>query len=233
MTTDDLLKQGFAALKAGRNEEARNLLMQVVEQDERSEKAWLWLSGAVDSDEERITCLEKVLAINPDNKIARQGIEALRRQSAPGLDSTPDTGPPKDKPATSPVVDTRECIKPVPRAKGRETNPESTERHGSTASDSRKMSSTKKTSAARKRVDTTPRRARRWSAANWIMLFLILVLVGTQVWMFDRISKLEKTLAETQAKTVALTNRIITLASELDRVAALAENANRYAHSHW
>jgi len=49
--TDDLLKQGIAALKAGHKAEARSLLAKVVEQDERNEAAWLWLSGAVETDE--------------------------------------------------------------------------------------------------------------------------------------------------------------------------------------
>ena len=53
MTTNDVLKQGIAALNAGRRMEARNLLTQVVQQDDRNEMAWLWLSGAVDTDRER------------------------------------------------------------------------------------------------------------------------------------------------------------------------------------
>ena len=64
MTTSDLLKQGIAALKAGRKAEARTLLMQVVEQDERNEMAWLWLSGAVDTDEDRRVCLENVRVVS-------------------------------------------------------------------------------------------------------------------------------------------------------------------------
>ncbi len=77
MATDDLLKQGIATLKAGRKAEAHKLLMQVTQQDERNETAWLWLSGAVDTDEERRTCLENVLAINPNNGVARRGLESL------------------------------------------------------------------------------------------------------------------------------------------------------------
>ena len=41
MTTEDLLQQGIAALKAGNKEEARLLLRQMVEQDESNEMAWL------------------------------------------------------------------------------------------------------------------------------------------------------------------------------------------------
>ena len=77
MTTDDLLTQGIAALNEGRKAQARSLLMRVVQQDERNEMAWLWLSGAVDTDEDRRTCLENALAINPNNASAQRGIEAL------------------------------------------------------------------------------------------------------------------------------------------------------------
>lgn len=101
MITDDLLKRGIAALKAGRKAEARNLLMQVVGQDERNEMAWLWLSGAVDTDEDRLICMENMLTINPNNESAQRGIEILRKRSAPGLDSTPDAKSLEDKPATS------------------------------------------------------------------------------------------------------------------------------------
>jgi len=38
--TTDLLQQGIAAAKAGQKEEARRLLTQVVEGDERNERAW-------------------------------------------------------------------------------------------------------------------------------------------------------------------------------------------------
>ena len=82
MTTDDLLKQGIAALKDGRKAQARSLLTQVVEQDERNEMAWLWLSGAVDTDEDRRICLENVLAINPDNQAAQRGLKILRQKAS-------------------------------------------------------------------------------------------------------------------------------------------------------
>jgi len=77
MATNDLLKQGIAALNAGRKAEARGLLMRVVQQDARNEMGWLWLSGALDTDEERRICLENVLAINPRSEAARRGLGAL------------------------------------------------------------------------------------------------------------------------------------------------------------
>jgi hypothetical protein len=56
--TDNLLEQGISAALTGRREEARALLAQVVEADERNEQAWLWLSGLVEEPEEIRTCLE-------------------------------------------------------------------------------------------------------------------------------------------------------------------------------
>jgi hypothetical protein len=92
MSPDKLLKQGIAALKAGRKEEARDLLTQVVEQDERNEMAWLWLSGAVETEEERRICLENVLAINPNNGVAQRGLDRLKKK-----DASPNTELPKGR----------------------------------------------------------------------------------------------------------------------------------------
>lgn len=78
MDTNTMLQRAIAALKAGRKAEARRLLEAILVIDERHEQAWLWLSGAVDNDEERIVCLENVLAINPANLRARQGLAVLK-----------------------------------------------------------------------------------------------------------------------------------------------------------
>src|SRR5512133_2838783 len=82
--TDNLLEQGISAALTGRREEARALLTQVVEADDRNEQAWLWLSGLVEAPEEMRTCLENVLHLNPANPKAQQGIAWLeQRHGAP------------------------------------------------------------------------------------------------------------------------------------------------------
>ncbi len=89
-----MLNRAIIAAKAGRKTEARQLLEAVLDTDERNERAWLWLSGVVDSDEERIICLENVLSINPDNQPARKGLAILRaRASVPPLRPLPAPGP--------------------------------------------------------------------------------------------------------------------------------------------
>jgi tetratricopeptide (TPR) repeat protein len=78
-----LLQHGIAAARAGRKEEARQYLLQATDLDERNEQAWLWLSGVVESFEDRRVCLENVLAINPANPHARQGLRWLDEHAPP------------------------------------------------------------------------------------------------------------------------------------------------------
>jgi tetratricopeptide (TPR) repeat protein len=54
--------------------------MQVVEADQENVTAWLWLSGVVDSLEDQEICLENVLALDPANQAARQGLDWVQRQ---------------------------------------------------------------------------------------------------------------------------------------------------------
>ncbi len=97
MGTNALLKRGIAALKAGQKAEARRLLAQIVQQDKDNETAWLWLSGAVDTDRERIHCLRETLRINPNNQHAQRGLETLESKM------------PISRPVKLIQVDTKRC----------------------------------------------------------------------------------------------------------------------------
>ena len=77
-----LMEEGITAAKAGQKERARQCLMQVVEADENNEKAWLWLSGVVESLEDRQICLENVLSLNPDSEPAKKGLAWIAQQLA-------------------------------------------------------------------------------------------------------------------------------------------------------
>ena len=77
--TNTLLQQGIALAKAGRHEEARELLLQVIDQDERNETAWLWISGVVDTDDDKAIALENVLTLNPNNEWAKRGLQLMGR----------------------------------------------------------------------------------------------------------------------------------------------------------
>jgi hypothetical protein len=74
---NELTQQGINAFKAGVKAKAQQLLRQALQQDSKDVQAWLWLSAAVDTDQERIECLQNVLRIDPDNQAASKGIAQL------------------------------------------------------------------------------------------------------------------------------------------------------------
>ncbi len=74
---DRLYREGVAAFRAGDKETARQKLMAVIQQEETHEQAWLWLSAVVETDTDRITCLQNALTINPANEQARKGLRKL------------------------------------------------------------------------------------------------------------------------------------------------------------
>lgn len=76
-----LLQEGISAVKQGDRVRGRELLLQVVEQDDQIESAWLWLSAAVDDAQDQATALENVLTLNPTNAGARERLAHLRQTS--------------------------------------------------------------------------------------------------------------------------------------------------------
>ncbi len=95
---DRLFREGVAAIRAGDKAAGRQKLTQVIQQDRLHEMAWLWLSAAVETDKERIVCLENVLTINPENEAARKGLDRL---GAPEP-QTPRPEPPPPAPFFTP-----------------------------------------------------------------------------------------------------------------------------------
>jgi tetratricopeptide (TPR) repeat protein len=92
-----LTRSAIEAFKAGRREEARNLLSQAVRLDPHYEQAWLWLAGAVDNQDQQRDCLERVLVLNPDNQAARRGLAALTA-TLPEAEPTAATSSPVSAP---------------------------------------------------------------------------------------------------------------------------------------
>ena len=112
-TTPDLLQRGIEAARAKRNAEARELLMYVVQLDEQNEQAWLWLSGVVESNDDRRVCLENVLALNPANQRAQAGLRWLD-QHAPAAPVAPvEHCPHCDAPLPSSGETCPACKQPV------------------------------------------------------------------------------------------------------------------------
>ena len=75
--TEALLQQAIDAIRRGDKATGQRLLAQMLRADPRSETAWLWMSQIVESDAQRLDCLRRILAINPDNAAARKGVALL------------------------------------------------------------------------------------------------------------------------------------------------------------
>jgi hypothetical protein len=90
----DNLQKAIASIKAGNKAAGKQLLAQILKADPQNEQAWLWLTKVVDTNQERIQCLQKVMAINPHNETAKYVLASLQQQ--------PGTGTPISAPAESP-----------------------------------------------------------------------------------------------------------------------------------
>jgi tetratricopeptide (TPR) repeat protein len=109
-----LLNEGISALKSGDKTRARDLLGQAIRRNPRDERAWLWLSGAVQTDTERRQCLERVLTLNPHNAAARSGLAMLAAAAADApvapvapvaeASANPPVAPPTARPIAAPPV---------------------------------------------------------------------------------------------------------------------------------
>lgn len=65
------------AIERGDNTKGQALLRKVLHYDPQNELAWLWLAVAVPTQQQRIECLEQVLAINPENRAALETLQEI------------------------------------------------------------------------------------------------------------------------------------------------------------
>ncbi len=74
---NQLLIEGIAAARRGERARARDKFTRYLRYEQKNEQAWLWMSSVVESDRERIYCLNAVLKLNPNNKTAKRGLALL------------------------------------------------------------------------------------------------------------------------------------------------------------
>jgi hypothetical protein len=100
----ELTQRGITALKGGDRTEALKLLSQAVKEQPEDTTAWLWLSGAVEKDDQRIACLRQVLRIDPQNQAAVRGLEKLQGRNPVSIPPSPQpTVPAEQTPAPATV----------------------------------------------------------------------------------------------------------------------------------
>jgi tetratricopeptide (TPR) repeat protein len=74
---DGTLTEAIAAVRAGDHTRARDLLGSLLKVDSANPEYWLWMSAVVESERERIYCLQSVLRHDPTNRAALRGLTIL------------------------------------------------------------------------------------------------------------------------------------------------------------
>lgn len=87
---NDLLQQGIAAHKAGKRDEARKCFIAALKQNRDNERAWQFMYNVANDDQERLSCLEQILRINPQNEKANILINQLKNIE-PHTQTSPNT----------------------------------------------------------------------------------------------------------------------------------------------
>ena len=82
MADERMFKEAITAIERGQKERARDLLTRLLSDNKKNPNYWLYMSTVVDSDQERIFCLENVLKSDPKNEAAKRGLVILGARPA-------------------------------------------------------------------------------------------------------------------------------------------------------
>jgi len=82
-----MLREAIDALRLGNRVRARDLLTRLLKTDQKNATYWVWLSAVVDTQKERLYCLQTALQADPQNTAAKRGLILLG--ALPPDDSVP------------------------------------------------------------------------------------------------------------------------------------------------
>jgi len=74
MAEDLLFQEAVQALREGKKTTAREKLTLLLKAEQTNSTYWLWMSATVDTNKERIYCLQTALKLDPKNDFARRGL---------------------------------------------------------------------------------------------------------------------------------------------------------------
>ena len=83
-----MYKAALEAINQGQTTRARDLFTRLLRSDSSKADYWLWMSTLVDTNQERIYCLESALRADPDNEAAKRGLIIIGARQA-GKEVTP------------------------------------------------------------------------------------------------------------------------------------------------
>ena len=82
-----MFTEAVAAARAGDRTRARELFSRLVRSDSANAEYWIWLSSVVDTNKERIYCLESALRLDPTNRAALRGLVILGARKPEGKEA--------------------------------------------------------------------------------------------------------------------------------------------------
>ena len=77
MSESGIFKEAIDAIIQNHRSQARDLLTRLLRNNKENPDYWLWLSSVVESEKEKLYCLQSVLRLDPDNEIAKRGLRLL------------------------------------------------------------------------------------------------------------------------------------------------------------
>jgi WD40 repeat protein len=75
-----MLYDAIALVRAGKNDEARQIIFEIIRTDPRNEMAWMWLAETLSSDVDRMKVLHACLQQNSDSKLTLMAIDRLQEK---------------------------------------------------------------------------------------------------------------------------------------------------------
>jgi len=88
MPTSDAVRQAIELAEAGKNQEGRDILVDLLRADQDNAEVWGALARLSETTKDAIYCLKQVLRVQPDNEWARTSLQQLRQR---GISA--DSGP--------------------------------------------------------------------------------------------------------------------------------------------
>lgn len=79
---ENLLQMGITAARDGNKDGARALFQQVISNDKKNDRAWVWLAYVTEDRTKRQQYLKTALKINPDNTAAKKALEKISNTRA-------------------------------------------------------------------------------------------------------------------------------------------------------
>ena len=76
-STESMFMEALAAARAGNRVRARSLLTKLLKTDSSVVDYWVWMSSVVESQREKIYCLESALKLDPTNRAVLRGLALM------------------------------------------------------------------------------------------------------------------------------------------------------------